>query len=179
MPSWIACAVGSPAISAMTLRPKSIPRGHSSRSDYVAVFYDPCLLVSRPDERQEIGISPMRGDPSPLEQSRNTENERAGANRGDIPGATRLPAHELYGLSIADRPDDTAHAARNANQIEWRTVRERVRGHEAESAIAWDGSLRFGNDVGCRFRQPGEYLQWPCKVELGQIGENDKADVEV
>jgi hypothetical protein len=87
-----------------------------------------------------------------------------------------LPAYELDGVAIADRPDDTA---RNADQIEGRTVRESVRRDEAEPAIAGHGGLRFGDNMGCRLRQSGEDLQWAGKVELRQIGENDKADGEV
>src|SRR6266700_7186806 len=105
----------------------------------------------------------MRRDPSSLEQTRNTENECAGANRGDILRATCLPADELDGLVIADRPNDTALAARNADQIKGRTVRESARRHEAKPAITRHGSLRFGDDVGYRLRQPGEDLQRPCK----------------
>ncbi len=79
---------------------------------------------------------------------------------------TRLQADELDGFSVADRPDDTAHAARNADEIKGRTVRESARRHEAKPAVTRHGSLRFGDDVGCRLRQPGEDLQWACKVEL-------------
>lgn len=120
----------------------------------------------------------MRRCPSPLEQSRNTQNERAGADGGDVLCTIRLPEDELHGLSISDRPNDTAHAAWNANQIKRRTVRESVRRHEAESTIARHGRLRFGDDVGCRLRQPGEDLQWACEIELRQFGENDEADIE-
>ena len=121
----------------------------------------------------------MRRHPSSLEQSGNTENERAGANRGDKLRSACLLANELDGLSIADRADYTAHTARNADQIEGRTVRKGARWHEAESAIAGDRSLRFGDYVSRRLRQPGEDLQWACKVELCQIGKNNKADIEV
>src|SRR6185436_10219681 len=100
------------------------------------------------------------------------------ANRSDILRAARLQVYELDSFSIADCADDTAHSARNADEVEGRTVRESARWHEAEPAIAGDGRLRFGDDVGCRLRQPGEDLQWTGKVELGQIGENDKADIE-
>jgi hypothetical protein len=41
----------------------------------------------------------------------------------------------------ADRADDTAHAARNADQIKGRTVRESARRHEAEPAVTRHGSL--------------------------------------
>src|SRR5262245_32679 len=49
------------------------PRGDASCGDDVAVLYDPCFLVCRPDERQEIGISPMRRRPPPFEQACDTE----------------------------------------------------------------------------------------------------------
>ena len=154
------------------------PRSDASCGDHMAVFYDPCFLVCRPDERQEIGIGPMCRHPSPLEQSGNTENERAGANGGDILRATSLPADEIDGLLIGDGPDDTAHPTRNANQIEGWTVRESMGRYEAQSTITGHGGLGFGDDVGCRVRQPGEDLQWGCKVELRQLGENHEADIE-
>ena len=59
-------------------------RGDTSCGDHIAVLYDPCSLVRRPDQRQEIGIGPMRRRPSALEQSCNAENERARANGGDV-----------------------------------------------------------------------------------------------
>src|SRR6266540_3194806 len=135
------------------------PRSDASCGDHMAVFYDPCFLVCRPDEGQEIGISPMCRHPSPLEQARNT-------------------ADEIDGLLIGDGPDDTAHPTRNANQIEGWTVRESMGRYEAQSTITGHGGLRFGDDVGCRVRQPGEDLQWGCKVELRQLGENHEADIE-
>ena len=60
----------------------------------------------------------MRRRSAPLEQSGNTENERAGAHGGYIFRAARLLADERDGLSIADGADYTAHAAGNADQIE-------------------------------------------------------------
>ena len=83
----------------------------------------------------------MRRRSAPLEQSGNTENERAGAHGGYIFRAVRLLADERDGISIADGADYTAHAAGNADQIEGWTVGKGVRRHQAQSTIARDGSL--------------------------------------
>jgi hypothetical protein len=121
----------------------------------------------------------MRRRPSALEQSRNAENERAGANGGDVLCAAGLPADEVDGFSIADRSDHAAHPAGNTNQIKRRTVRESVRGQKTKSTIAGHGSFRFGNDVGRRLRQFGKDLQWAGKIELRKVGENDETHLEV
>src|SRR5215470_15951844 len=153
-------------------------RRNSSGGDQVAIFYNSGLLVRRPEAQQEIRVSPMRCDSTPSEQTGGAKNERAGANGGHILCCTRPQSDKLDGLSIADRSDDALHAAGNADQIKGRTVRESPRRHEAEPAIAGHRSLRFGDDVGCRLRQPGEDLQRACKVELCQIGKNHEADIE-
>ena len=51
------------------------------------------------------------------------------------------PSRPAGTLTIPDRLDDTAPAARNADQIEGRTVRRSARRHEAEPAIAGHGEL--------------------------------------
>ena len=49
--------------------------------------------------------------PPPFEYSGNTQNECAGANRGNILCSTRLPTDELYCFAIADSLDDTVGSA--------------------------------------------------------------------
>jgi hypothetical protein len=102
-----------------------------------------------------------------------------GANRRYIFRPCGLPTDELDRLSIADGADDAAHAAGNADEIKRGAVRERVRRHEAQPAIAWHRSVRFGDNMRRRMRQPSENLQWTGKVELRQIGKNDKAEIEI
>ena len=64
--------------------PKIDAGADAAGSDHVAVLDDPGLLVRRPDQRQQIGKSPMRRCPPSLEQSGDTQNECAGAYRGYI-----------------------------------------------------------------------------------------------
>ena len=136
MPSWIVWAVVSPAISAATVSPKSIsevtPPAVITLPSRTTL---PCSCVP-PDKGQQIGKGPMGRRPPSFEYSGNPQNECAGANRRDVLCSTRLPADELYGFAIADCPDDAVASARDAEQIEWRTVRKGVRWHEAQPAIA-------------------------------------------
>jgi hypothetical protein len=76
-----------------------------------------------------------------------TQNECPGANRGDELRTTRLPADEVYGFAIADRPDDTVASAGDTEQVEGWTVRKGVRRHEAQPPIAGHRCPRFRNDV--------------------------------
>ena len=116
--------------------PKIYLGGDTTRGDHVAISNDPGLLVRCPDKGQQIGKRPMGRRPPSFEYSGNPQNECAGANRRDVLCSTRLPADELYGFAIADCPDDAVASARDAEQIEWRTVRKGVRWHEAQPAIA-------------------------------------------
>jgi hypothetical protein len=54
--------------------------------------------------------------PPPFEYSGDTQNESTGANRGDVLCSTRLSADEVYGFTIADRPDDTVAFAGDINR---------------------------------------------------------------
>src|SRR5207245_5089146 len=67
---------------------------------------------------------------------------------------------------------------RHADQIERRTGRECGCRQQAEAAVARHSSVRLGNYVHCRLRQPCEDLQRPSEIELGQLREDDKADIE-
>ena len=82
-------------------------------------------------------------------------------------------------LSIADRSNDAPHAARNTDQIERRTVCESVRRHEAKTAIAGHGSRRFGDDVRCRLRQPGENLQRARQASCVMSGKMTKPTLKL
>jgi hypothetical protein len=139
-------------------------RGDAACGDDVAVSHEPGLLVRGSDKGQEIRVGPVRRGTPSAEQAGGTQNERAGADRGDILCAARLRADELDGLPIVDCIDDTAVATGDTDQIEGRTVREGVRRHQAEPAIAGYRSLRFGDDVGCRLGQSGQDLQWAGEV---------------
>ena len=111
-----------------------------------------------------------------MQQSGNAEHECAGANRGDVFRAGRLPADEIDGLAIADRADDTFDAAGNADQVERRAVRKAVSRQEAQSAIARYRAFRFRRHNGPRLRQAGQHLQRSREIELGEVGEEDKTD---
>src|SRR5882762_6361296 len=93
-------------------------RGDTTRSDHVAVLDDPGLLLRGPDERQQIGKSPMRRCPPSLEQSGDTQDECAGAYRGDILRGARLAADELYGFAIAESFDHSQVSPGDADQVE-------------------------------------------------------------
>src|SRR5262249_48481558 len=104
--------------------------GDATRSDHVAVLDDSGLLVRGPDERHQVGKAPMRRGPPSLEQSGDTQDECAGAYRGDILRAARLAADELDGFAIAESVDHSQVPAGDADQVEGRTVHEGVRWHE-------------------------------------------------
>src|SRR4051812_44572831 len=139
-------------------KPKIDARTDTSRSEHVAVLDDPGLLVRGPDERQQISKSPMRGCPTSLEQSGDTQVDCAGAYRGDILRGARLAADELYGFAIAERVDHAQVSPGDADQVERRTVHKCVRRHEAEPAIAWHGRLRFRDNVSGGLGKAREYL---------------------
>ena len=69
-------------------------------------------------------------------------------------------------------------AAGHADQIERRAVREGVGRHQTEAAIARHRRARFGDDVDCRSGKPRQHLQRTGEVELRQIREDHKTDVE-
>jgi len=96
-----------------------------------------------------------------------------------MPRRNALPTDECDGLLIADCSDDAGHAAGNADEIERGTVCKSVRRHKAQPAIAGHGSIRFGDNVGRRMRQPGENLQWAGKIEPRQISKNYEAEIEI
>jgi len=72
----------------------------------------------------------MRGRAPASQQAGDAEHEGAGANRGDVFRAGRLPADEIDGLAIADCADDAFDAAGNADQVERWAFRKAVGRHE-------------------------------------------------
>src|SRR4029450_5340019 len=153
-------------------------RADASRRDHVAVLNDPGLFVCRPDEREQIDKGPMRRCPPSLEQSGDAQDDRAGADRGDVLRGARLLADELYGVAIAERVDHPQVSPGHANQVERRTVGEGVRRHEAHAAVTRYGRRRFRDDVGRGLGNAREHLQRPGEIKQRQIGEDDEADVE-
>src|SRR5215469_18618935 len=85
--------------------------------------------------------------PPSFEYSGDTQDERTRANRGHIFCSTRPSADELNGFAIAHSLDDPVATARDADQIDGRTIRKGVRWHEPEAAIAGHGRLRFRDDM--------------------------------
>jgi hypothetical protein len=159
-------------------QPEIDARGDAARGDHVAVADDPGLLVRRPDERQEVGVGPMRRRPPAVEQPGGAEDEGAGADGGDVFGVRRLGAHERDRLRIGDGLDDAGRAAGDAEEVERRTVGEGAGRDEAEPAIARHRRHRLRDDAGRRLRQPRQDLERPGEVELRQVGEDDEADGE-
>src|SRR5215204_2177873 len=82
-------------------------RADTRRSDHVAVLDDPGLLVRGPNERQQIDKTPMCRCPPSLDQSGDSQDDRGGANRGDVLRGARLAADELYGVAIEECVDHT------------------------------------------------------------------------
>ena len=178
MPNWIERAVVSPASSATTLRPKSIPDVTPP-----AVITFPSLTtlafsVRRADQRQQIGKRPMGCRPPPFEQPGDAQNKGARTDRRDIFRGICLAADELDGFAVLDRLRDTVSATRHADQVERGTVRKCVRRHQSETAIAGHRRVRFRDDVDRRVRHAREHLQRSREIELREIGENNKADIE-
>jgi hypothetical protein len=121
----------------------------------------------------------MRRRAPSFEQPGDTENECAGANRGDVFRRARLAPDEIDRFPVADRADDAFDTAGNADQIERRAIRKCMRRHETQSAVARHRRNRLSDDEGRRVGQPGKHLQRPGEVELRQVRENDKAEFEI
>jgi hypothetical protein len=64
--------------------PKIDAGSDTTRSDHVAISNNPGPLVRGPNERQQIGKGPMGCCPPSFEQPGDTQNECAGADRGNI-----------------------------------------------------------------------------------------------
>jgi hypothetical protein len=121
----------------------------------------------------------MRGRPPSLQQAGDTENESAGAHRGDVFRALGLSPHEGDGLLVDHGAGNAGSAAGHTNEVERRAVRKGRRRHEREPALARHRRHGLGGDVGRRIWQPCEDLQRAGEVELRQLGKDDVADIEV
>jgi len=126
----LACDFGNDA------KPKIDACGHTTRRNDVAIFHRSCVFVCGSDERQKIGIGPVRRSPSPLQQTSHTQNKCAQANRGDVLCGPRFLTDELDRLTIIDNIGNALASARYTDQVERRTIRKGVRRHETKSAIA-------------------------------------------
>ncbi len=60
------------------------PRRDAAAGDEFAVAHDPAIVRNGAEQRQHVPPGPMTGGTLALEQARRAENQRAGADRGDI-----------------------------------------------------------------------------------------------
>ena len=105
-----------------------------------AVMRLPSLTIlafssGRSDERQQLGVAPMRGRAPPLQQASDAENECAGAHRGDVFRTRGLPPHEGDGFLVDHGAGDAGGAAGHADEVERRAVGEGRRRHEGKAAM--------------------------------------------
>src|SRR5262249_4562645 len=67
---------------------------------------------------------------------------------------------------------------RNADQVKRRRFGKAVGWKQTQTTIAGHRSARLRRHNDPRLRQAGQHLQRPGEVELGQVGEQHKADRE-
>ena len=176
MPSWIDCAT-LPERFRRDLQGEVDSRGHAAAGDDIAVDHHALGDRRRAERAQHLAAHPVRRGALALKQSRGAEHQRAGAHARDVARAFRLTADEVERLGIVEQRVH-ASAAGHADEIELRAVRERRGRRDLHAAARRHRLSRFPDEMHFRVGKLDEDLVRAGHVELRDVGEQQKTDVE-
>ena len=157
---------------------REIDAGRDAATGYqVAVDDHPFGNRRGAKSRQHVVAHPVGCGTLALEQSSSSQDECAGAHARHVASTLRMTPDEGQRLRVIE---ERVHpcAPRHADQIKRRALRERGGRQNLHASVRrhWLAVLPHEMDVGIRkFR---EDLVWAGQVELGDVGEEQEADVE-
>ena len=144
--------------------------GDAAAGDAVSVFDDAICGDFNAQVCELVAEEPVGGGFVAVEESGSGEDERAGADSGDVLGVLSLVAEEVEGFGVGHLLGGAEVAAGDADEVELGTVSEGGGGLELEARHAGDGVGGFGDEVDFAIGEGGEDLVGGGEVELGEVG---------
>jgi len=175
--SWIDLATSSPASSAATVRPKSMPAVTPPPEMRLRSRHHALGDRDGAEILQHVAPRPVAGRLVALEQAGRAQHQRAGAHRGDVARPRCLPAQEVERLGIGHQRH-LAAAARHADHVELRALGEGRRGHDREAGIGRHRIARLPDHVQPGAGHAAQHLGRPGGVELRDVGIEQDADLD-